>query len=339
MKLTEIAAKIGASLDPAEAELEITGVAPIESAAPGSVTFIANPKYASAARTTQASAIIVDEKFPSIGKPLLRTRNPHFAYARVAELFSKPQQYAPGIHTTAVIDSSARIGRNASIGAYVVIGPDTVIGDNCTLLAHVVIYRGVKIGNNFFAHANVSIREFCEIGNNVLLHNGVVIGSDGFGFAKDDQGNWYKVPQSGRVVIEDSVEIQANSCVDRGSMGESRIGRNTKVDNLVQVGHNCVIAENSLLCAQVGLAGSTELGKDVVLAGQVGIAGHCKIGNGTVVTAQSGVPNDVPAGAVFSGYPAIDNKQWLRSVAVFNKLPELARAVRDLTGKLKKDEG
>ncbi|HET9182384.1 MAG TPA: UDP-3-O-(3-hydroxymyristoyl)glucosamine N-acyltransferase [Candidatus Angelobacter sp.] len=339
MKLTEIAARIGASLDPADTELEVTGVAPIATAAPGSVTFIANHRYAPAARTTQASAIIVDEKFPATGKPLLRTRNPHFGYARVAELFAKPPQYAPGIHPTAVIDSSAHIGRNASIGPYVVIGPDTVIGDNCTLVAHVVIYCGVKIGNNFFAHANVSIREFCELGSNVLLHNGVVIGNDGFGFAKDDADKWYKVPQSGKVVIEDNVEIQANSCVDRGSMGETRIGRNTKIDNLVQVGHNCVVGENSLLCAQVGLAGSTELGKDVVLAGQVGVAGHCKIGDRTVVTAQSGVPNDIAAGAVFSGYPATDNKQWLRSVAVFNRLPELARAVRDLTGKLKKDEG
>lgn len=338
MKLTDIAAMIGASLDPADTDREITGVAPIESAAPGTITFITNPKYAPAARTTQASAIIVDENFPAVGKPLLRTRNPHFAYARAAELFARPPQYPPGIHPTAVIDSSARIGSKAAIGPYVVIGPDAVIGDNCTLVAHVVIYRGVKIGANFFAHANVSIREFCEIGNNVLLHNGVVIGSDGFGFAKDDQGSWYKVPQSGRVVIEDNVEIQANSCVDRGSMGESRIGRNTKIDNLAQVGHNCVIGENSLLCAQVGLAGSTELGKNVILAGQAGIAGHCKLGDGVVVTAQSGTHGDIPAGSVISGTPGFDNKQWLRSVAVFNRLPELARAVRDLAGKLKKDE-
>ena len=339
MKLREIAARIGASLDHGDAELEITGVAPIDSAAQGTITFIANPKYAPAARTTQASAIIVNEAFPAVGKPLLRTGNPHFAYARAAELFVRPPQYAPGVHPTAIIDSSARIGGNASVGPYVVIGPDAIVGENCTLVAHVVIYRGVKIGNNFFAHANVSIREFCEIGHNVLLHNGVVIGSDGFGFAKDDHGNWYKVPQSGKVVIEDNVEIQANSCVDRGSMGESRIGRNTKIDNLAQVGHNCVVGENSLLCAQVGLAGSTELGKNVILAGQAGVAGHCKLGDGVVVTAQSGTHGDIPAGSVISGSPGFDNKQWLRSVAVFNKLPELARAVRDLTGKLKKDEG
>lgn len=318
--------------------MEITGVAPIESAAPGTITFIANPRYAAAARTTRASAIIVDEKFPSAGKPLLRVRNPQFAYARAAELFFQPPKYAPGIHPTAIIDRSAKIGSNAAIGAYVVIDADVQIGDNCTLLSHVVIYRGATIGNNFFAHAHASIREFCEVGNNVLLHNGVVIGADGFGFAKDDQGNWYKIPQAGKVVIEDNVEIQANSCIDRASLGETRIGRNTKIDNLVQVGHNCVVGENSLLCAQVGLAGSTEIGKNVVLAGQVGVAGHCTIGDGAVVTAQSGVPNGVPAGAVFSGYPAIDNKQWLRSVAVFNKLPELARTVRGAAGKQDKRE-
>lgn len=337
MKLKDIAERIGARPDPADTDVEITGVAPIESAEPGTVTFLANPRYAPAARTTRASAIIVDEKFPSPGKPLLRARNPQFAYARAAELFYQPPKYAPGIHVTAVIDSSARIGARASIGAYVVIEQGVDIGENCTLLPHVVIYRGAKIGKNFFAHSHVSIREFCEIGNNVLLHNGVVIGADGFGFAKDDEGNWHKIPQAGKVIIEDDVEIQANSCVDRASLGETRIGRNTKIDNLVQVGHNCVVGENSLLCAQVGLAGSTTIGKNVILAGQVGVAGHCTIGDGAVATAQSGVPNDIPAGAVFSGYPSIDNKQWLRSVAVFNRLPELARTVRELAGKHKKD--
>jgi UDP-3-O-[3-hydroxymyristoyl] glucosamine N-acyltransferase len=339
MKLKELAAKIGAGLEPAESDLEVSGVAPIESALPGTITFIANPKYAPAARTTQASAIIVDQKFPAVEKTLLRTSNPHFAYARAAELFHRPPQYAAGIHPTAVIDSSARIGANASIGPYVVIDRDVTIGESCTLLSHTVIYRGVTIGNNFFAHAHVSIREFCEIGNNVLLHNGVVIGSDGFGFAKDDEGKWYKVPQSGKVVVEDNVEIQANSCVDRGSMGETRIGRNSKLDNLVQVGHNCIVGENALLCAQVGLAGSTELGKNVILAGQAGVAGHCKVGDGVVITAQSGTHGDLPAGSVISGFPGIDNKQWLRSVAVFNRLPELARAVRELTSRQKKDEG
>lgn len=332
MKLKDIAARLKVNLEPQDADAEITGLAGIEEARPGEITFIANPKYAVAAKTTQASAIIVDEKFPATGKPLLRTRNPQFAYARAMELFFRPPMYKPGIHPTAVIDSTARIGANASIGPGVVIDANAEIGDNCTLLAHTVIYRGVKIGNNFFAHAHVSVRENCEIGNNVLLHNGVVIGSDGFGFAKDDAGCWYKIQQSGKVVIEDDVEIQANSCVDRASLGETRIKRGAKIDNLVQVGHNCIVAENALLCAQVGLAGSTDIGKNVILAGQVGVAGHCKIGDGAIATAQTGIPNDVEAGKLVSGYPAIDNKQWLRSVAVFNRLPDLAKAVRKLTG-------
>ena len=338
MKLRDIAARLGAALEPGDADAEIIGVAPIDSAPPGTITFIANPKYAAAARSTHASAIIVDKKFPSIDKTLLRVRDPQFAYALAAELFFHPVPYAPGIHPTAVIDSSARIGPNASIGAYVVVDAGVEIGENATRLPHTVIYRDVKIGKNFFAHAHVSVREGSEIGDNVLLHNGVVIGSDGFGFAKNEQGKWHKVPQAGKVVIEDNVEIQANSCIDRGSMGETRIRRNTKIDNLVQVGHNCMVGENSLLCAQVGLAGSTEIGNNVILAGQVGIAGHCTIGDGAVLTAQSGVPNDVPAGAIYSGYPAIENRLWLRSVAVFNKLPELSRTVRNLAAKRSKDD-
>jgi UDP-3-O-[3-hydroxymyristoyl] glucosamine N-acyltransferase len=337
MTLKDIAEKIGARLEPADAEVDIKRVAPIESAGPGSISFIANPKYAPAARTTRASAIIVDEKFPAGDKPLLRSRNPQFAYARVAELFFHAPRYAPGVHPTAIVHSSARIGANASIGPYVVIDAGVEIGENCTILSHVVIYRGTKIGKNFFAHTHVSVREFCEIGDNVLLHNGVVIGSDGFGFARDDEGKWYKVPQSGKVVIEDNVEVQANSCVDRASLGETRIGRNTKIDNLVQVGHNCVVGENSLLCAQVGLAGTTEIGKNVILAGQAGVAGHCKVGDNVIVTAQSGTHGEIPEGSVVSGSPAFDNKQWLRSVAVFNRLPELARTVRELAGKQKKD--
>lgn len=333
MRLRELADKLGARLDASETELEITGIAPIESASSGHISFIANPKYVSMAKTTGASALIVDEKFPAIEKPLLRTRNPQFAYARAVELFYQPPKQARGVHPTAVLDPSAKIGANPSIGAYVVIGAHSEIGENCTLLPHVVIYEHVTIGKNFFAHSHVSIREGCVIGNNVLLHNGVVLGSDGFGFAKDDKGDWHKIPQTGRVVLEDKVEIQANCCIDRASLGETRIGRNTKIDNLAHVAHNCVVEENSMLCAQVGLAGSTEIGKNVILAGQVGVAGHCKIGDGVIVTAQSGTHGDIPPGSMVSGSPAFDHKQWLRSVTAFVKLPELARAIRGKASK------
>ncbi|HEY1937860.1 MAG TPA: UDP-3-O-(3-hydroxymyristoyl)glucosamine N-acyltransferase [Candidatus Angelobacter sp.] len=328
MKLKEIADRLGARLDPPDAQVDISSVGAIESALPGQITFAVSSKYASIAKASKAAAFIVDENFPALDKPTLRTRNPQFAYARAVDLLHVTPEEKRGIHSTAVVDPSARIDVNASIGAYVVIGAGVEIGEGCTLLPHCVIYRGVKIGNNFFAHSHVSIRENCQIGDNVLLHNGVVIGSDGFGFAKDDAGNWYKIPQTGRVVIEDNVEIQANSCIDRASLGETRIARNTKIDNLTHVAHNCVIDENSMLCAQVGLAGSTEIGKNVILAGQVGVAGHCKIGDGVIVTAQSGTHGDIPAGSMVSGTPAFDHKQWLRSVTAFVRLPELARAIR-----------
>lgn len=326
MKLSAIAAKLGARLDGADAE--ITGVAGIEEAARGHLTFVANPKYATAAKTTEASAVIVDESFPALDKPTLRTKNPYLAFAKAIELFYQPPQYAPGIDPTARIHQSAKIGKNAHVGPYVIVHEDVTIGDNATLLSHVVIYRGANIGANFFAHAHAVVREHCELGDNVILQNGVVIGADGFGFAKDGAGKWHKIVQSGRVVIASNVEVQANACIDRASVGETRIAEGAKVDNLVQVGHGSSVGENTLLCAQVGLAGSTEVGKNVILAGQVGVAGHCKIGDGAVATAQSGIPNDVEAGKVVSGYPAIDNRQWLRAVAIFNKLPELAKKLR-----------
>jgi UDP-3-O-[3-hydroxymyristoyl] glucosamine N-acyltransferase len=238
------------------------------------------------------------------------------------------------VHSTAVIAESAKIGKHAHIGAYVVVDEDAVIGDHCVLLPHVVVYRGARIGNKFFAHAHAVVREFCRIGDNVTLQNGAVIGADGFGFAKDSEGNWEKITQSGPAILEDEVEVQANACIDRASVGETRIGRDAKIDNLVQVGHGSAVGEHTMLCAQVGLAGSTVVGKDVILAGQVGVAGHCTVGDSVIATAQSGIPGDVQAGKMVSGYPAIDNRQWLRTVAVYNKLPELARKIRDLERKL-----
>src|SRR5215467_2134247 len=328
MKLSAIAQAIGARLDHGSPETEITGVAGIESAARGQITFVSNPKYAPLARTTKASAIIVSDDFPVVSTALLRSQNPYLDFARVLELFYQPPQYAPGIHSTAVIHDSAKIEPGAHIGPYVVIQEDVRIGTNAVVLAHAVIYRGVTIGENFFAHSHAVVREFCRIGNNVILQNGVVIGGDGFGFAKDENGHWRKIVQSGPTIVEDDVEIQANSCIDRASVGETRIARGAKIDNLVQVGHGSKVGEDTLLCAQVGLAGSTDVGKNVILAGQVGVAGHCTIGDGAIATAQSGIPNDIPAGAVVSGYPAIDNKLWLRCSAVFHRLPELMKAMR-----------
>lgn len=328
MKLSELATALGARLEPAGAEAEITGVAGIEQAGPTQLSFVANPRYAALAKSAKAAALIVAEDFPALATPTLRTRNPRLAFGRALELFYRPPRYPEGVHSTAVVHESAKIGAHASIGPYVVVDEDVEIGEHCVLLPHVVIYRGARIGRNFFAHAHAVVRESCRLGDNVVLQNGVVIGADGFGFEKDDEGRWHKIVQSGTVALEDEVEVQANSCVDRPSIGETRVGRGVKIDNLVQVGHSSRIGANTLLCAQVGLAGSTEIGQGAILAGQVGVAGHCKIGDHAIITAQSGTHNDVPAGALISGSPAIDHKLWLRCVAAFARLPEIARAVR-----------
>lgn len=328
MKLSAIANALGARLENGSPETEIRGLNGIEQAGPGELTFVSNPKYATAARSTKASAVIVSEDFPSITAAMLRAKNPYLSFARALELFHPPMRYAPGVHPTAVVHASAKVGAHAHIGPYVVIDEDVEIGANVVLLAHVVIYRGVRIGANFFAHAHAVVRENCRIGNNVLLQNGVVIGADGFGFAKSADGRWHKIPQPAPVVIGDDVEVQANSCIDRASVGGTRIGRGTKIDNLVQVGHGSQVGEDVLLCAQVGLAGSTEIGNKVILTGQVGVVGHCKIGENAIVTPQSGVANDVPAGALVSGAPAVDHKAWLKYSAILPRLPEIARAVR-----------
>jgi UDP-3-O-[3-hydroxymyristoyl] glucosamine N-acyltransferase len=331
MKLADIASALNARIDNASPDTEITGVAGIENAGKGELSFVSNPKYNAAAKTTKASAVIVEENFPAISTGMLRSKNPYLAWAKAIELFHQPPSYAPGIHPTAVVHPRAKIGKHAHVGPYAVIDEDAVIGNNAVLLAHVVIYRGATIGNNFFAHAHAVVREFCQLGDNVLLQNGAVIGSDGFGFAKDDSGHWHKIIQSGNVVVESEAEVQANACLDRASIGQTRIGRGSKIDNLAHVGHSCTIGHDTLVCAQVGLAGTTDVGNNVILAGQVGVSGHVRIGDGAIAIAQSGIPHDVPAGAMVSGAPAIDHKLWLKCCAAYAKLPEIAKAVRKLS--------
>src|SRR5579863_5012683 len=331
MKLSVIAAALQARLDNGSPDTEITGLNGIEQAGPGELSFVSNPKYAAAARSTKASAVIVAEDFPAIPAAMLRAKDPYLSFARALELFHQPLRYAPGVHATAVVHPTAKVGAHAHIGPYVVIDEHVEIGAHAVLLAHVVIYRGVKIGDHFFAHAHSVVRENCRLGNHTLLQNGVVVGSDGFGFAKTAEGRWHKIPQPAPVIIGDHVEVQANSCIDRASVGETRIGRGVKIDNLVQVGHGSSVGEDALLCSQVGLGGSTEIGARAILTGQVGVVGHCKVGDGTIVTPQSGVANDVPAGALVSGAPAVDHKLWLKYSAILPKLPEMARALRRKT--------
>ncbi len=338
MKLGEIAEKLGCDLD-GDAALEISGVAGIDEARAGELTFLVNRKYRSALRESKASAIIVSREEPAVPMAALRSANPYLDFARAIELFYPAPHYAPGVHPTAVVSPSAKIGPHAHIGPYCFVDDDVVIGRDAVLHSFVAIYRGARIGDDFFAHSHACVREACTIGNRVLLHNGVVVGSDGFGFARDANGRWQKMRQAGGCVVDDDVEIQAHAAIDRATIGETHIARGTKIDNLVQVGHACKVGEDTLLCGQVGLAGTTRVGNKCILAGQVGAAGHLTIGDGAVLTAQSGVPTDVPAGEIYSGYPAMPNLDWRKSVAVFNRLPELQRELRDLRAEVQRLRG
>jgi UDP-3-O-[3-hydroxymyristoyl] glucosamine N-acyltransferase len=324
MKLGELASRLGAELR-GDAELEVTGVKGIEDAGPSEVTFVANPKYAGLAKRTLAAAVLVEPDFPEIEAATLRLKNPYHAFSRALSMFYHPPAYAPGVHSTAVIDATAEIGEGSHIGAYVVIGPGVKLGPGATLLPHVVLYPGVQAGRRLFAHAHSIIRENCELGDDVTLENGAIVGADGFGFSKNERGQWEKIPQSGPVRIGNRVDVQANACVDRATVGTTEIGDGTKIDNLVQIGHGSRVGTDTLVCAQTGLAGSSIIGNNVILAGQTGIAGHCAVGDGVILTAQSAVSHDVPPGKMISGSPGFDNRVWLRAVAIFQRLPELLR--------------
>jgi len=333
MKLRELAIRLECKLEGPE-DLEIGGVAGMDDASPNEVTFLANPKYVRKLKTTRARAIIVGPEIEAPGRALLRSENPYLAFAKAAELFHPAPRPLAGVHATAVIAPEVRIGKNPSIGPYVVIEDGVEIGDDCVLKSFVMIYRGAKIGHRFFAHAHAVVRDNVRIGDNVTLQNGAVIGSDGFGFARQADGSYYKIVQSGSAVLEDSVEVQANSSIDRAAVGETRLRRGVKVDNLVQVGHGCDIGEDTLLCAQVGLAGTCKVGRNVVLAGQVGAAGHLTIGDHVVVTPQSGIPSDVPPNSIVSGAPVIDHQLWLKCCAIYSRLPEMYAAFRKIRDKL-----
>ncbi|HUX27788.1 MAG TPA: UDP-3-O-(3-hydroxymyristoyl)glucosamine N-acyltransferase [Terracidiphilus sp.] len=324
MKLGELASRLGAELC-GDADLEITGANGIEEAGPSEITFVANPRYAGLARKTRAAGVLVEPEFPEIPAATLRIKNPYLAFSRALSLFYQPPVYSPGIHPTAVVDPTALIGDGAHIGAYAVIGPGVRLGPHATLLPHVVLYPGVQAGSHFFAHAHAVVRENCVLGDHVTLENGAIVGADGFGFARNEAGQWEKIPQSGPVRLGSRVDVQANACIDRATVGATEIGDGTKVDNLVQVGHGSRVGENTLLCAQTGLAGSSVIGNNVILAGQVGIAGHCSVGDGVILTAQSAVSHDVPPGKMISGSPGFDNRAWLRATAIFQRLPEMLK--------------
>ena len=328
MKLRELAERLGCELR-GDGDVEVAGVAGIEQAGPGDLTFLANPRYASRLAETRASAVILARGHEA-AVPCLLTDQPYLAFTRAVAMLRPPSRPAPGVHPSAQVDPTAVLGPDVHVGALAVVGPGVRLGARSAIHAHVVLYEGVEVGEDCVLHSGVQVRERCRLGNRVVVQNGAVIGGDGFGFARDEAGRYQKFPQVGIVVIEDDVEIGALSAVDRAALGETRIGRGTKLDNLVQVGHSVAIGEDSVLAGQVGVAGSTRIGSRVTLAGQVGVAGHLTIGDGAVATAQTGIPASVEGGAVVSGYPAIENRAWLKASAVFARLPELQKRVREL---------
>lgn len=335
MKLKELAAALDCRIEECpDPDIEITGVRGIEDAGAGHVTFLANPKYGPKLKATKAGAVIAAKAVP--GLPTLVSRNPYHDFARALELFYQPPKPWPGLHPSAAIAPTARIGEGASIGPFVSVGEDAVIGRNAVLHPHVVIYPGARIGDDFIAHSHAVVREFCRIGDRVILQNGVVVGGDGFGFAKQADGTHYKIVQSGVTVIEDDVEVQSLTSVDRASVGETRVRRGAKIDSLVQIGHGCVVGEDNIICSQTGLAGSSILEKDVLLAGQVGISGHLTVHEGAIVYAQSGIGGDVAPHARVSGSPAFDAGEWLRAITAFQRLPEMLRTLRELSREIKK---
>ena len=308
----------------------IARVASLDAAGEGDISYVEDQKFFEAARNSKASCLIVQEGAQPDFPCQIRVKNPKLAFALIAEVLHPPKQRAPEIHSSSVIAADAKIGRDVFIGAFVCVGENSTVGDRTQIRAGVKIGDNVSVGTDCVIHPNVFIEDGMTIGNRVILHAGVVIGADGFGYVRGDMGH-HKFPQIGTVVIEDDVELGANTTVDRGALGRTRIGKGTKLDNMVHVGHSCTVGEDTLLCAQVGLAGTTDVGNNVVLAGQVGVAGHCKIGDGVIAIAQSGIPHDVPAGKMISGAPAIDFKLWLKCSAAYSKLPELVKAARSRT--------
>jgi UDP-3-O-[3-hydroxymyristoyl] glucosamine N-acyltransferase len=338
MKLGEIATALGCRLQ-GDRNLEITGVLGMEQAAPGHLTFLANPKYGPRVKHTKASAILVSEPAVSearlgIDIACLISTNPYLDFARALALFYQPPRPASGIHALAAVSPTAEVGENCSIGPFAVVGDHVRLGRNAVIHPHVVIYEGARIGDDFLAHSHAAVREFCRIGDRVTLQNGVVVGGDGFGFAKRADGAHFKIVQSGITVLEDDVEVQTLTSIDRATVGETRVRRGAKIDSLVQVGHACTVGEDNIICAQTGLAGSTVLERNVLLAGQVGSSGHLTVREGAIVYAQSGIGGDVAAGARISGSPAFAAGEWLRAATAFTKLPGLLTSLRELKKKV-----
>lgn len=330
MKLYDLANGTETIIESGDLNLEIKSAAGLDVAKTGDVTFLANPKYTPRVQNTKASAIFLNKgiEIKRDNIAILRAKDSYVAYAKALRLFYPTPKKTPSIHETVVIDDSSDVSADVEIHANVVIGKHCIVKRGVKIFPNVTIYDGVKIGKSAILHSGVSVRENCEIGANCIIHNNSTIGCDGFGYAKTEKKSWLKIPQVGRVVLENDVEIGANTAIDCASVGETRIKRGVKIDNLVQIGHSCTIDEDALICSQTGLAGSSSIGKRVVLAGQVGIAGHLKVGDDVVITAKSATSHDVKSGKVVSGIPAFDNREWLRSMAAFRRLSKTIKIFR-----------
>jgi UDP-3-O-[3-hydroxymyristoyl] glucosamine N-acyltransferase len=321
-----------------DSSVTITGLGTLDTAVAGQITFLANPRYAAKVETTNASAIVLTAAALTFGRNVIVVENPYLAFAKLLTLFTVRPRPVKGVMAGASVGEGVTMGQEASVYPGAVIGDGVTIGDRVTLHPNVTIYDGVVIGDDVTLHAGVSVREGCRIGSRVTIHNGTIIGSDGFGYAPDGR-SWFKIPQVGNVVIDNDVEIGANVTVDRAALETTRIGRGTKIDNLVQIAHNCMIGEDCVIVAQVGIAGSVTLGAHVTLGGQAAVADHVTIGDDVMISGQSGVFNNVAAGEILSGTPAISHKARLKSAAVYPHLPEMRKTLARLATRLEKVEG
>lgn len=337
--LQDIVSSVGGEIVGDLAE-QVVGVAKIETAGPGELTFLANAKYQKYLESTHASVIVVPRDTPDMpGKTLIRTDDPYFTFMRIVRMFNPEEPLIdPGVHPSAIVHESSSLESDVRLGAYVVVGKNCKIGCRSILMPGVIIGNGAVIGEDCVLHAHVSIRENVILGNRVVIHDGTVVGSDGFGFAPH-AGSFHKIPQVGTVVIEDDVEIGANTTIDRATLGETIIRQGTKLDNLIQVAHNCQIGEHTVIAAQAGLSGSTKIGKYVRVGGQAGFAGHLEVADGAAVGAQAGVTKSISSGQVVFGTPANPVKEEFRLHAMIKRLPELIQDIKALKKKIELLEG
>ena len=334
--LKELAEYLGGELK-GDGSVRVSGVAGLDEAQAGQISFLANPKYAAKVATTAAGAVLLPPGADCHGKNAIILANPYLGFAKLVTLFYVRPPQVKGVMPGAFVGADVTMGVDVTVYPGAFVGDGVRLGDRVVLFPGAAVYDGVEIGSDTVLHANVSVRERCRIGSRVTIHNGTVVGSDGFGYAPDGAGH-YKIPQVGIVIIEDDVEIGANTTIDRAALGATVIRKGAKIDNLVQIAHNCVIGAHSVIVSQVGVSGSTKLGEFVTLGGQVGVAGHINIGDRVMVGAKSGIHNDIPAGQVYSGYPAMPHKQWLKAAMATPKIPEMRKTIIELEKRLKELE-